>query len=198
MALSDRPNGPVSAAASVAAVVPLNQQAAQAGPLPVTQVISAVTETLIMSAELPALPLSIALPPNTQNEQTVLDLFASGILKTTVGGPNNQTIKVYAGNSPTIANNVLLGSSGAVAQNSATAAWFAHARLIYDSVSDTLAGDIEFYVNKTVVAKVTLSNFPATIKNTNSPVATFSLTLTSSAAAPATPTTIVVQKFSVG
>lgn len=196
MALSDRPFGPVSGASTVPGQPPLNTQAAQSGPLPKLQAIVAATETQLTSAELATIPLSIALPPATLNEQTVIDLWASGYIKTTATG--TVTLKLYEGSSTTIGNNTLLGSSGAVTQNSATAAYYVHANLIYDSVSQTMAGTIEFYVNRTLVAKVTLSNFPANINNLNDPVATFTLTLTSSGATGGTPTTINVQKFSVG
>jgi hypothetical protein len=197
MALSDRPNGPISGAASVPNRTPLNVQAAQAGPLPVLQLVSVATETQIMSAENVLVPLSIALPPATADEQTVLDLFASGYFKQTAA-TGTITLKLYSGVSVTIASNQLLGSSGAITQTIGTAAWWAHAQLIYDSVSGTLAGKIDFYVNKIVVAAVTFSNFPANVSNLNNPVAQFSLTVTSSAATGPLPTSVNVQKFSVG
>lgn len=201
MALSDRPYGPTSGAASVANQIPLNQQATQtqtqAGTLPVTQLLVANTETQLMSAPNAAVPLSIVIPPNTQNEQTVFDLFASGMM-TVPTASTNVELRLYEGASTTIGDNTVLGASGVIAQSSTTAGWWIHAQLIYESVTSILSGKIEFYINKILVAAVTLSNFPTAIDNTDSPVATFSLTAQSSAAAPSTPTTVNVQKFSVG
>lgn len=197
MALSDRPFGPISGAASVPNQTPLNVQAAQSGPLPQSQNIVGATETQIMSAENALIPLSVALPPATMNELTPLDLFVSGNLKQTAA-TGTVTIKLYSGVSTTIASNQLLGSSGAITLAIGTAAWWAHIQFIYDSTSGILSGKIDFYVNKIVVAAVTLSTFPTGVNNDNSPVAQFSLTLASSAATALLPTTINVQKFTVG
>jgi hypothetical protein len=209
MALSDRPWGPNSNAASVANQIPLNQQATQtqtaAGLLSVQLELVAATETQVPSAPNPAVPLWIIVGPDTQLEQAVFDLFASGYIKTE--DATNVTLKLYEGNSATIGSNTLLGSSGAIAQNTAIAPWWLHAKLIYDSVSTLLTGTIEFYVNKTLVAKVTLSNFPSGFLNQGNPSAnpptvsnlpTFSLTATSSGATAGTPTIVNVAKFSVG
>lgn len=197
MALSDRPFGPVSGAASVPNQTPMNVQAAQSGPLPVSQSLTATTETQIMSAENVLVPLSIAIPNSTMLEQTVFDLFASGSIVST-NGTNNVTLKLYKGVSTTIANNTLLGSSGTIAHAVTTASWWAHAQLIYESATGVLSGKIEFYVNKTLVAAVTLSNFPTGVTNSGNPVVNFSLTAQSSGAAAGTPTTVNVQKFTVG
>lgn len=209
MALSDRPYSANSQAASVANQIPLNQQATQtqtlSGPIPVQFTLGAATETLVPSAPNAAEPLQITIPPDTQIEQTVFDLYASGYIKTTATG--TITIKLYEGTSATIGSDTLLGSSGAINQNSATASWFAHAVLIFDSVSGVLAGKIEFYVNKTIVAAVTLSNFPSGFLNQGNPSAnpptvanlpTFLLSFASSGATGTTLTTVNVQKFSVG
>jgi hypothetical protein len=209
MALSDRPYGPTSGAASVANQIPLNQQATQtqtlAGVLPVQFTLGAATQTIAPSAPNAAVPLSINVPPDTQIEQTPFDLWASGYIQTRAAG--TLTIDVYEGNSETIASNTLLGTSGAITQNTAIAAWFAHAVLIFDSVSGTLAGKIEFYVNKTIVAAVTLSNFPTGFLNQANPSAnpptvavlpSFTLTFASSGATGGALTTVNIQKFSCG
>lgn len=209
MAISDRPYGPTSGAASVANQIPLNQQATQtqtlAGVLPVEFTLAAATQTIAPSAPNAAVPLSIVIPPDTQIEQTVFDLWASGYIQTRAAG--TLTIDVYEGSSETIASNTLLGTSGAIAQNTEIAAWFAHAVLIFDSVSGTLAGEIEFYVNKTIVAAVTLSNFPTGFLNQANPSAnpptvavlpSFTLTFASSGATGGAPTTVNIQKFSCG
>lgn len=195
MPVSDRPFGPTSGAASVANQTGNNVQAALAGPLPALQAVTAVAETLILNPTNLAVALSIAIPPDKNLEQKVLDLFASGYIKTTAAG--NITLKLYAGT--VIAGGSLLGTSGAIAQATATSPFYVKGRLIYDSVSGTLVGSVQFYVNKTLVAEATLSNFPAGISNlTAAAVAQFCLSITSSGAAAGTPTTINVQTFSVG
>jgi hypothetical protein len=209
MALSDRPYGPNSGAASVANQIPLNQQATQtqtlAGVLPVLFTLATTAETIVPSAPNPAVPLVTQLEPNTEIEQTEFDFWASGIIETTASG--NVTLKLYEGSSETIGSNTLLGSSGAIAQASATASWWAHARLIFNSVNGVLSGDVEFYVNKIKVASVTLSNFPSGFLNQGDPSAnpptvanlpSFTLTVTSSGATGGTLTTVNVQKFSCG
>lgn len=209
MALSDRPYSANNGAASVANQIPLNQQATQtqtlAGVLPVQFTLSASTQTIVPSAPNAAVPLTVQLGPDTQIEQTVFDLFASGYVQTRASG--TITIDVYEGSSDTIASNTLIGTSGAITQNTATAAWWAHAQLIFDSVSGILAGAIDFYVNKTVVAKATLSNFPSGFLNQGNPSAnpptvanlpSFTLTFASSGATGGALTTVNVQKFSAG
>jgi hypothetical protein len=160
------------------------------------QLITGTTETVILSPENAAVPLVIAIPPDTLNEQTELWLVASGYMKTT--NSTNITIKLYSGTSLTVGSDTLLGSSGALALNSATCFWKCKAEVHYDSVSGALVGTIEFYFNKAIVAKVTWSNFPTGVNNTSNPVASFLLSVTSSAATAPLPTTVNVQKFSVG
>jgi len=178
----------------------LNVQATAAGQqsatLPVTQSVVSTAQTQILSGPVPQIPLSCAVPPSTALEQTAFDFWASGYIATTASG--TVTLDLYSGVSTTIGSNTLLGSSGAITQNTATAPFWLHARLIYDSVSGLLCGDVEAYVNKVKVAAVTLSNFPTGISNTNDPVAQFSMTIASSGATSGTPTTINVQKFTCG
>src|SRR5665213_98054 len=116
--LYDRPNGPVSGGASVANQTAINVAAALAGPLPALQSLISTAETLILSPENLAVALSIAMPLNTQTEQTPFTLSASGYIKTTASG--TITIDLYEG--LVIASGNLLKTSGAVTQNSATAA----------------------------------------------------------------------------
>src|ERR1700679_2145794 len=115
MALSDRPYGPTSGAASVANQIPLNQQATQtqtlAGVLPVQLILVSGGQRIVMSAPNAAVPLSVQLGPDTQIEQTVFDLWASGAITTTASG--NITAGLYEGSNDNFANNILLGSSGA-------------------------------------------------------------------------------------
>lgn len=215
MPLSDRPYGPSLGGSSPSASLALNVQATNpggptAGPLPVTQAITSTAETLILGYPIAAaVALFCALGPDTTLEQSAFDLYISGIIQTS--NTTNVTLKVYQG--LVISAGQLLGSSGAIAQNGTslavqnTASFIIHAQLIFDSVSGVLAGKIEFYVNKTVVAFVTLSNFVAGFLNVGNPNANpptvsnlpvFCLSLTSSAATALLPTTITVSKFSAG
>lgn len=203
MPLWDRPFGPVSGGASVANQSAINVPAALAGPLPATQSVVATTETLILNPENLAVALSCQVEPNTAIEQTRFNIAASGYVKTTASG--TITFTLYSGT--TIVSGNLLKASSAVTQNTATAAWWLDGELIFDSVSGVLAGAIGFYINKTLVAKATLANFPATFLNTGNPSANpptvanlpqFCLTITSSGAGSGTPTTVNVQKFSCG
>lgn len=194
--LFDRPNGPATGAVTVANQIPINQQAAQAAILPALLTLIATTETVVPNSNNTTVPLIITLPPDTANEQAILVLAASGYVKTTAN--NNLTIKLYSGTSLTVGSNTLLGSSGTIAQNTATKGWWMLAYLQYDSVSGELNGTIKFYVNRAIVAEVTLSNFVTGLNNTSNPVASFLLSITSSGATSITPTTFNVQKFSVG
>ena len=211
MSIWDRPFGVVTVGQQVPPIPALNAQASTApGPLPATLTLTSNTETLIPSVLAAATPVTVAVGPDTALEQTIFDLVASGTIKT--GSTTNVTIKVYEG--AAIVGGNLLGSSGAIAQNgtggaNVTAAWFAHAQLIFDSVSGTLAGKIDFYVNKTVVAAVTLSNFvvgpflnagnPSANPPTVSLLPSFCISVTSSGATTGTGATVAnLQKFSCG
>jgi hypothetical protein len=197
MALLDRPNGPVSGAASSTTATALNTQAAQSGPLPATQAIVSTSETKILSPENSAVVLSVVLPPFTADEQTPLDLSISGYIKTTASG--TIALGVYADALTTVTSaNLLHKTASATTQNSTTAPFFIHIKLIYDSVSGKLQGQAGGIINNVIDPEIAITNVPTGISNTANPVATFSLTITSSGAASGTPTTINVQKFSVG
>lgn len=201
--LWDRPNGPTSGAAAVANQTPMNQQAGQSGPLPALLILTGTAETLMPSPELATVALTCALGPDTQIEQTLFNAIGSGIV--TTKNATNITIKLYEGAAISAGN--LLGSSGAVAVNTTTAAWWVRADLMFDSVSGALVGTIQFYLNKTLVAAVTLSNFVTGFVNNDNPSANppvvanlpvFCLSFQSSAASAPNPTTVNVQKFTCG
>ena len=197
MPLWDRPNGPTSGAASVATATGLNVQANQAGPLPATQSIISATEVKILSPENSAIALTVQLPPDTANEQAVLDLMISGYVKTTAAG--TIAIGLYADALTTItAGNLLHKTAAAVTQNSATAPFFFHAQLIYDSVSGKLQGKAGGMVNNVIDPEIAVSNVLTGLSNTANPVANFSISVTSSGALTTAVTTVNVQKFSVG
>jgi hypothetical protein len=202
MALLKRPYGPPTGNPSGVSTFTQNVAAVgtQQGVLPALQEITSATETVILNPLTVPLTIPLALtallPPIVGLEQIPFDLSASGYIKTTAAG--NVTLKLYAGSSTTVGSNTLLASSGAIAQATLVAPYWIHGKLIYDSVSGLLCGTAEFYVNKTLVAPVTLSNFVANINDTDDPVASFLLTLTSSGALVANPTTINVQAFTCG
>jgi hypothetical protein len=197
MGLYDRPQGPVAPAASVTSQPALNTQAAATvGPLPAQLLLAASAEAIVANPLNAAIPLSVALPPNTQNEQNELILEICGYIKTT--STSNVTLKVYSGTSLTPGSNTSLATSGAIAQNSATAPFIARLSLIYDSVSGKLHGWFKFLVNGTLVAEAALSNVVTALSNTGNPVATFCLSATSSGADSTHITTVNVARFSVG
>jgi hypothetical protein len=198
MSLWDRPNGPVSGAANSATQTTLNTQAAQAGPLPATQAIIATAEAKILSPENTAVALTVTLPPNTpSDEQTLIDVIVSGYIKTTASG--TIALGLYGDGLATVTSgNLLHKTASAVTQNNATAPFFFHAQLIYDSVSGKLHGKAGGMINNVIDPEIALTNVLTGISNLANPVLTFSFTITSSGAASGTPTTINVQKFSVG
>ncbi len=205
MPLSDRPFGVVTVGQQVPPIPGENVQASNPAPLPATLAVTSATETIVPSALSSLVPLGVAVRPDTNLEQRPFDVWASGIIKTL--NTTNVTIKLYSGTSLTVASNTLLGSSGAIAQNTATASWNVHAEVQFDSVTGTLVGKVAFYVNKTVVAAVTLSNFPTGFLNVGNPNANpptvsnlpqFLLSLTSSAADGTHATTMTVAAFSCG
>lgn len=198
MGLYDRPNGPVLAQTAPANQPGLNVQGGQAGPLPATQTISTNAETKLLSTQNTAVALSVALPPDTANEQTDLVLEVCGYIKTTNTG--TIALGLYADASTLVVSSNLLHktASSLPAQNSTTAPFSIRAIMRYDSVSGKLTGECKQSINNTLDPEQAFTNVPTGISNSSNPVAQFSLSITSSGAAAGTLTTIVVTKFSVG
>jgi hypothetical protein len=197
MSLWDRPNGPQTIAASSSSQAGLNTQAALAAILPAQLSVVSSTETVVPNPENTAIALICPLPPNQPSlEQTLFNVVASGYIQT--ANSTNVTVKLYSGTSLTVGSDTLLGTSGAIAQNTAKAPWALLANLIYDSVSGKLQGSIKFWVNNTLVAEVAISNVITGLSNANNPVASFLLSFTSSAAAGGSASLINVQKFTAG
>lgn len=197
-ALSDRPNTPSTIAASSSTQSGLNQQAVLAAPLPATLTLSGATAGVVLNPQNPSLALICSLSPNQGLEATSFDLWASGTVTTTVGGPNNVTGKLASGTSTTDGTNTALSSSSATAVNNVAANWRVHAELLYDSVSGKLTGTAEWLINNIITAKAALATVVTGVNDSANPVANFVLSFTSSAAAGGTPTTVKVTKFSVG
>lgn len=178
---STRIYGPSIATPSPATPTAINVQAGSGiVPLPAALVTGTSTsEAMVPNPATPTKPLLVQIPAGTELEQKQFQIKASGYI--TTGGTTNVTIKLYSGTSLTPGSNTLLGSSGAIAQNSASAPWFLSGDLIFDSVSGKLTGTIQFFVNGTLVASVAVSNTITGISYNNNPVASFGLSFTCSA-----------------
>jgi hypothetical protein len=198
MSLSDRPYGPTTGAANSAAQSALNVQAGGAAVLPVSQTFVAATEAKILNPFNSAVALAVPLPPDTGLEQTVFDVFISGYIKT--GASGTIVLGLYADALAAVtAGNLLHKTASAVTQNSATAPFFIHATLIYDSMSGKLTGKAGEMINNVIDPEIAVSNVLTGISNLANPVLNFSLSVTSSgAAAGAAATVINIQKFNAG
>jgi len=172
------------------------------GPLPALQLVTSATEAKILNPANLTLALTCSVPPNTGIEQTPFDVYASGYIKTTASG--TIALGLYADGSATVTSgNLLHKTASATTQNSATAPWSLHAKLQYDSVSGKLTGVCGMNINNVIDPEIAISNVLTGISNLGDPVVgdqvvTFSLSITSSGALTATPTTTNVQKFSCG
>jgi hypothetical protein len=187
----------VNPAANSVTMPPLSTQLATPAALPAVQAITVATESILVSPSNPAGALAVPLGPFTALEQTVFDVIASGYITTRAAG--TIALGLYVGSSATVvAGNLLHKTAAAVTQNTATAPWWIHAMLIYDSVSGKLQGKCGGTINNVLDPEIANTNVPTGVSNTANPVATFSLSITSSGAAVGTPTTINVQKFSAG
>lgn len=179
MSLWKRPYGPGNQAASGVANT---QGVQQSGPaaVPALQTVTVNTETQIVNGSNSALPLSASLEPNTTQEQIPFDVNVSGYL--TTGTTTNVTLKVFSGVSTTIGSNTSIATSGAIAQNSASAPFFMRLKAIYDTVSGKLGGIFEGVINNTLFGPTALSAVITGISNSTNPVIALSLTVTFSAA----------------
>jgi hypothetical protein len=198
--LWDRPYGPTTGAAQSALMPALNAQANQLPVLPVTQSVITTAETVILNPLNAGSALTAIMDPNTSNEQTLIDIVASGYIKTTASG--NIILGLYYGSSATVVSgNLLHKTASATTQNSTTAPFFLHGQVVYDSLSGKLQGKCGMEINNVIDPEIALTNVITGINNaaaTAAGVLGFSLTITSSGAGSGTPTTINVQKFTAG
>jgi hypothetical protein len=176
---------------------PLSAQVATPAALPAAQAVTVATEVIILSPSNPAGALTAALGPFTALEQTLFDVIASGYITTKAAGTIALGLYVGAG-ATVVAGNLLHKTAAAVTQNTTTAPWWIHAALIYDSVSGKLQGKCGGTINNVLDPEIAITNVPTGVSNLANPVATFSLSITSTGGAPGTPTTINVQKFNAG
>jgi hypothetical protein len=178
---STRLYGPSIATPSPASGVPaINVQAAKGVvPLPATLTTGTSTaEAMVPNPATPTLPLLVQVPSNSSLEQRVWEFESSGYIVT--GGTTNVTLKLYSGTSLTPGSNTLMGSSGTVAQNSAKAPYWVHAKAVYDSVSGKIGGSVDFMINNTMVAAVAFSSALSAILDTNNPVLSLGISITCS------------------
>jgi hypothetical protein len=178
---STRLYGPSIATPLPATPLSLNVQAGSGVvPLPATLTANTVTtEQMVLNPAQPTLPLLVQIPSGTELEQRKFIVQATGFIKT--AGTANVTLKLYSGTSATPGSNMLLASSGAVAQNSASAPYWIEGNFVFDSVSGKLTGTVGFSINNTLVASVAVSNVVTGINYKNNPVASFGVSGTFSA-----------------
>ena len=197
MSLWDRPYGPQNGAANSAAQTSLNQQAQGTPVLPAQLNLTSSSEAVLMNPSESSAPLLVQLPPNLPSaEQTPIDVVISGYIKTTATG--TVELKVYEGTSATVGSDTKIADSGAVTQNTATAPFMFYMRLVYDSVSGKMGGWFEGVINNTLIARTALSNVVSGLSNAATPVLSLLLSATSSGATSGDPTTVNVEKFSIG
>lgn len=203
MALSQRPYAPGPNLPGVESVIAQSVQGQGPGPLPALQIITSTAETLIVNPAQPTLPLSCAIPPNTNNEQVPIDLNWSGDIQTSESG--NITLKVYCAppNVPLdLDDGVGIGSSGALAgpTGGGAAPFYVSGKLIFDSIAGTLQGTIKFFYNQHLVAEVAISNAAELvgISNTADPVAQFFVSVQATASDSDNPVNVNTQNLSVG
>jgi hypothetical protein len=181
---STRLYGPSIATPSPASGVPAINVQAQSGviPLPATLTTGTSTaEALIPNPATPTKPLLVQVPASSGLEQRVWEFEGSGYIVT--GGTTNVTLKTYAalGTATLSTSSTALGSSGAVAQNSAKAPFWIHGKAIYDSISGKLTGTIDYLINNTVVASAAFGAVLTGISDTANPVLSLGFSITCSA-----------------
>jgi hypothetical protein len=176
----------------------LNVQGAGNAILAVSQTFNSATEAKILNPQNSAAPLTVPISPDSTLEQTIWDVIVSGYIKT--GASGTIAIALYADALVAItAGNLLHKTAAAVTQNSATAPFWFHAQLIYDSVSGKLQGKAGGMINNVIDPEIALTNVITGISNTSNPVLNLSLSVTSSGGgAGAAGTVVNIQKFNAG
>lgn len=171
-----------------------------AGSLPATLINAGVTELPVLNPAIinpltaptnPGLattPLFLIIPSGNGIELERFSAAFAGVLTTTA--TSTTTLKVYfvpsailiAGTAATLANDVLLGTSGAVNQNTArTPLSILLTNCVFDSVSGKLIGSIQFVINGVLGAAAAFSTIVTSVNNANDPIFALLLTLTPSA-----------------
>jgi hypothetical protein len=138
----------------------------------VQTVSSSTAETVINNPAL-GTALVLTIPANSVLEQIPFLLLVSGYFN--LGTSSTVTLKLYNG---TAITGTLLKSSGALSAFSGKTNFWIKARLIYDSVSGTLTGTVEFFCNNVIVAAAAVTNVPTGISGTANPVTNFVVSVT--------------------
>jgi hypothetical protein len=196
MSLWQRPNGIGTIAASSSSQAGLSQQITLNPLFPMTLSLSSTAETVLPHPQNSSIACVCPLAPNEGNEQVAFDVEISGYITTT--STTNVTLKVYSGSSLTVGSDTQLATSGAIAQNSASAPFEIHLHCVYDSVSGKMGGYFEGFINNSLIARAALSNVITGIKDTNNPVVGFLISGTSSGADGTHLTTVVIKNFTAG
>jgi hypothetical protein len=158
----------------------LNQRATNSAVLPAQQYIAAAAETLIVnpavSSPAAPVPLCVAIPSRSLVEGQPFELLISGDIF--VGGATPTALfKLYSGQSATLANNLLIASTAAVA--TATNLPFSiRASLVGDSGAGKIWGTFKSLIGGVLGAEAAIA---AVIPNVNfnaDPVASFLFTVT--------------------
>lgn len=171
-----------------------------AGSMPATLINAGTTELPVLNPAIinpltaptnPGLattPLMLLIPSGNAIELEEWDAVFAGVLTTTA--TSTATLKMYfvpnativAGTAATLANSTVIGTSGAVNQNTARTPLIVKlTRCIFDSVSGKLVGSIQFVVNGVVGAAAAFSTIVTSVNNANDPIFGLMLTLTPSA-----------------
>jgi hypothetical protein len=194
MSIWDPEFGPLTGAAQSAQMTTLNAQQQGNAVLPTSFSVTSSTEAVIPNPQNLTAALLVPLPPNLPGvEKTPMDFIASGELKTLASGTID--LKIYSGISTTVGSDTKIADSGAVTQNTATAAFEFHVHFVLDSTPGTIGGWFEGFINNTLIARTALSSVLSGLSNAANPVINLLMSLTSSGATSGNPTTITLQKF---
>lgn len=194
--LSQRPYAVQSGAAVAANQTGMNVQGQGSSTLPNSQAITTTAETKILNS-LTLQALVASLPAGEIPDSVEFDLYVSGYIKATASG--TIALGLYADALTTVTSgNLLHKTASAPTQGIGTYGFKIHAHLTVSTATGLIEGSVGGYAAEAIDPEITLTNFPSGIVLTNNPVANFSLSITSSAAAVATPTTITVTNFSLG
>lgn len=149
-----------------------------AAAVPSLQTVTVNTEVQLVAGNNAALNLLAALESQTNLEQIPFDVNWSGYI--TTGTTTNVTLKVYASTAGALTTQ--LATSGAIAQNTASAPFFVRLKVVFDSVSGKLGGIFEGVINNTLFGPTALSNVVTGLANKTNPVITLAFSVTFSAA----------------
>lgn len=175
----------------------INTPGANNSALPALQSVAATSETQIIDPTNTALPLTVLIPPGGPCEQEEFDVVFSGYVTTTQS--STVVFTIYEGDSATINSNQKLAASTSATVATTTVPFALKATCVYDSVSGKLTGRFGGVVGATATAVAVFSTatppYALSIKNTNNPVMSFTLTVTFGTAS--TANTVNIKDFGI-